>query len=137
MDHLNAQQAVMVRLSMIPAAKAVIALGSLSLLAQITPITGVPVVDSATRWTLEGALVVAVGCLVRAVVALFKVISTDRAEAAALTRALNGQILTMAEKVTEALTLSNQVMQAATVKIEANTQHIDEMRREMHMDGKR
>lgn len=129
---------LMVRLSMIPAAgKAVVAFGSLSIFAQVVPLTGVPVVDGATRWTLEGALVIAVGCLVRAVVALFKINAADRAEAAALARAKDSQILTMAERVIEALTLSNQVMQAATVKIEANTQHVDEMRREMHLDEKR
>jgi phosphoglycolate phosphatase-like HAD superfamily hydrolase len=130
----------MVRLSMIASAKAVMAIASLSLVAQVSPLTGVPGVDAATRWTLDGALVVAVGCLVKAVVALFKINAADRAEAAVIARAKDEQVLSMVTKVTEALAVNSQAWQAANTTIGSNRAAIDELRqefREEHATPKR
>jgi hypothetical protein len=91
--------------------KAVIGLGFAAIFAQVVPpLAGAPPANSATQWTLEGALVIAVGFLARAVVALTKMNASDRATYAAALERKDEQIVAMVVKVTDAVVTNNHGM---------------------------
>jgi type VI protein secretion system component VasK len=100
----------MVRFGMIASAKAVMAIGSLALVAQITPVGPTPVIDVVGKVTLDVALVVAVGVLWRAVAAKDVTIAEMTKAKDAVVAEKDKAMIEMVAKVTEAMTLNNRAL---------------------------